>query len=81
MKIIVKGDKAPNTVFRFPTGLVLNRFSVIFIYRYIKKKGSKLTMAQTAAFVKALNKYRRNHKEWKLIEAYSSDGEKVEIVV
>ncbi len=36
-------------------------------------------MAQSVKFVKTVNRFRRRHKNWKLVEVNSADGEHIEI--
>ncbi len=77
MRIIVKGET--NFKFVFPTGLLLNRVTATLAPYFANDDNIKLTRAQAIAMVKAINYYRRRHKDWKLIEMYDADGEYVEI--
>lgn len=79
MKIVVKSKDGPKLRIPIPTGIVFNRFTAAFVPKYLKKQGLNVTKEQAVAFVKALNQYRRKHPEWVLVEAQSSDGERVEI--
>ncbi len=79
MKIVVKSNDGPNLRIPIPTGIVLNRFTAVFAPKYLKKQGLNVTKEQAVAFVQELNRYRRKHPEWILVEAQSSDGEYVEI--
>ncbi len=81
MKIIVRDGKNTNVNLRLPTGLPVNHFSAMFLPKVLKQNGVMITRAQAIQFVKALNKYRRHHKDWKLVEVQSSDGTYVEIKI
>ena len=70
MKIIVNS----RTIFRFPTALVLNRLTLGFIRRQLRKNGVNLTKKQILALIKELKLYRKKYKNWNLIEAID-DGE------
>ena len=72
-------DSNKNFRLTLPTGLVLNRFTALFIPRFLKNKGIKINRAKAVAFVKCLNRYRRSHKDWVLVEAESADGSFVKI--
>ncbi len=77
MKIIVKTDEHKNISLRFPTGLLLNNITAIFIHRAMKKKGINLKFGHLRALMKALKRYKRKHKNWNLVEVSSSDGDYV----
>ncbi len=76
MKIIVKGTDH-NIRLGLPTGLLLNRVSAHAISKEAKKYGVTLTYSQTVKLIKAINAYRRAHKEWILAEVSCADGEYV----
>lgn len=67
MKIAIKWDETKLTL-RFPTGLVLNRFTAGIVRKQLKKEGVNLTRKQTVLFIKELKKYRRHHRDWNLVE-------------
>lgn len=77
MRIIVKGET--NFKFVFPTGLILNRVTAMLVPYIAHEDDITLTRAQAIAMVKAINYYRRRHKDWKLIEVHDANGEYVEI--
>lgn len=79
MKIIVKDGKDTNINLVLPTGLLVNHFSAMFAPKVLEQNGVMITKAQAIQLVKAINKFRRHHKDWKLIEVQSSDGTYVEI--
>ena len=47
--------------------------------KYLKEYGLNVSKAQAAAFVKELNRYRRRHPEWVLVEAETADGDYVKV--
>jgi hypothetical protein len=79
MKIVVKSNEGPNLWLPIPSGLVLNRFVAGFAPQYLKEYGLDITKEQAISFVKALNKYRRRHPQWVLVEVQSAEGEYVKI--
>ena len=79
MKIVVTTKEGPNIRLPIPSGLVLNRFVAGFAPKYLKEYGIDISKEQAVVFVKALNRYRRKHPEWVLVEVESSNGEYVKV--
>lgn len=79
MKIVVKSDDGPNIWLPIPSGLILNRFAAGVAPKYLKEYGIDITKEQAVAFIKELNRYRRKHPEWVLVEVQSSSGEYVKV--
>ena len=79
MRIVVKSPEGPNLWLPLPSCLLLNRFVAGFAPKYLKPQGIDITKEQAVAFVKELNRYRRKHPEWVLVEVKSSDGDYVKI--
>lgn len=79
MRIVVKSDEGPNLWLPFPSCLVFNRFAAGFASKYLKKYGLDITKKQAVYFVKALNRYRRRHPQWVLVEVTGADGEYVKV--
>lgn len=75
MKISVKGD--PNINLAIPSGLVLNSLTASLLPIYLRKYDVHIPAAQARKFVRALNRYRKAHPEWVLVEVLSSQGETV----
>ena len=69
------------TVFRFPTGLILNRFTSGMIRRNLKKEGIRLTRRQTARLIKEIKRYKKNHADWNLAEICEAGGRTVHIKI
>lgn len=67
MKISINSGDT-RLVFRFPTGLVLNRLTAGIVCRRLKKEGIHLTRKQTVLFIKELKRYKRTHRDWNLVE-------------
>lgn len=77
MKIILKGDR--KLTLGLPSGLVLNCLSASLLPLYLRKYDVHITGAQARKFVRELNRYRRTHPEWSLVEVLSSTGDGVRI--
>ena len=77
MKITVN----TRTVFRFPTGLVVNRLTAGIIRRKLKKEGIQLTGKQTTLMIKELRRYKKNHAGWNLVEVESPGGDMVKVKI
>ena len=80
MKIAIKWDETKLSL-RFPTGLVLNRFTAGIVRKQLKKEGIHLTRKQTVLFIKELKKYRRQHRDWNLVEVSENDTNSVIIKI
>ena len=79
MRIVVKSNEGPNLWLPIPSGLVLNRFVAGFAPKYLREYGLNITKEQAISFSNELNRYRRKHPEWVLVEVESSDGEYVKV--
>ena len=66
---------------RFPTGLILNRFTAGIVRRKLKKEGIHLTRKQTVLFIKELKKYKKTHRDWNLVEISENDTNSVIIKI
>lgn len=76
MKISINSGDT-RLVFRFPTGLVLNRLTAGIVCRRLKKEGIHLTRKQTVLFIKELKRYKRTHRDWNLVEIEGSDEDSI----
>ena len=79
MRIVVKCNGGPIFRLPIPSGIVLNRFAAGVACKHLKEQGLDITKAQAVAFIKELNRYRRKHPEWVLVEVQASDGTYVKI--
>ena len=79
MKIVVKSNEGPNIWLPIPSGLVLNRFDAGFAPKYLKGYGLDITKEQAVTIIEALNRYRRKHPEWVLVEVQTSNSEYVKV--
>ena len=77
MKITVNS----RTYFRFPTALIINRFTAGIIRRKLKKEGITLPLKQTLLLIKELKRYKKNHTEWNLVEIEDQNGNTVQIKI
>ena len=78
MKLTVKTGKREFHM-GIPTGLLFNRLSAFVIVRKAKKHGILLSYRQTVKFIKAMDVYRRTHRDWVLMEADCADGKYVRL--
>ena len=81
MKIIVRSSEHQDIRLHIPTGLGLNPVTAMFLPNFMKQNGTTITRKQALAMVRAVNKYRRSHPSWKLVEVDSANGDHVEIVL
>ena len=79
MKILVKGNGGPTIRLIFPSGLVLNFVSASFLPKCLEEQGIHITREQARVFIKELNRFRKRHKDWKLVEVRDAKGDYVEI--
>lgn len=81
MKIIIK-DSDTNLNLTFPSRIVLNRITASLAPKMINKKAGKeipsVTSGQLRALVREINKFRKKHKDWVLVEVNeTSAGQQV----
>ena len=65
------------TVFVFPTFLAINRFTVGFVHRKLKKEGLTLTKKQILLLAKEFKQYKKSHPDWSLVEIEEKGGDTV----
>ena len=75
MKLRIK-DKSHNIRLWLPSGLFLSRPFAAAIARGARDKGVPLTGKQLNVLFKAIKRYRKEHKDWVLLEVDSKSGEK-----
>lgn len=79
MKIVVNSKDGTNIILPFPTGLMLNSAMAGIGIKYLKQYGINISKKQSSAFIKELNRFRRKHRDWVLVEVQSADGDYVKI--
>lgn len=79
MKISVKPHNGHRILIYFPSLLALNPLTARLISRFSEKSGIHITVEQAAAIINGLNYFRRTHRDWKLVEVQSANGDAVEI--
>lgn len=79
MKILVKEQDGHTIRIAFPSGLVLNSLSARFLPKCLREQGIHITREQAVAFIKELNRFRKRHKDWTLVEVQAADGDIVEV--
>ncbi len=79
MKIVVKESGGKNIHLVFPSGLVFNWFTAGFLVKALEDTPVSLEPAQARHLIRVLNRYRKTHKGWVLVEVDSADGDKVHI--
>lgn len=79
MKILVKEHEGHSIRLMLPSGLVLNSLTASFLPKYLEEQGIHITREQALMFIKELNRFRKKHKGWKLVEVQDADGDFVEI--
>jgi hypothetical protein len=77
MKITINS----RTVFTFPTSLIANRITSGFIRKKAKEMNIILTRKQAVELVKQLNRYRKTHRDWNLVEIDCQNGNSVRIKI
>ena len=80
MRIHIKGNGI-RFLLLLPTGLLLSRPIAAAIAKSSRGKGFALEGKQLHVLFKAIKHYRKNHRDWVLLELESNSGEKVYIKV
>lgn len=81
MKIVVRSHENRDLHVQLPTGLILNPVSALFLPKALQKNGMGVSRAQALALVRAINRYRRSHPGWVLVEVEGADGDYINITV
>lgn len=79
MRIVVKSQDTANINIAVPSRLLLNRVSAAIGSSYLKRYGIDISQKQAIALVKELNRFRRKHRDWVLVEVQSKEGDYVKI--
>lgn len=81
MHIFVKSVDYRDIHLCLPSRLLLNPVGALPAPRFLKKNGMEITYAQALKLASTLNRYRKKHPEWVVIEAQTNDGASVEIKI
>lgn len=79
MRIMIEYYEGRSFRLLFPTGWVCNRLTASFAPKFMKQNGVEITKQQALSLFQELNRCRRRHPEWVLIEAESADGAHIKI--
>ncbi len=79
MRIIVKSKERPNIRLLLPSCLILNRFCAGWAAKGMERNGMPITKAQAVKLIRELNRYRRKHRDWVLVEVRSAGGDYVKV--
>ena len=74
MKIVIKNGADCNIRLWFPTALVFNRLTALFIPAALQQNGIHVTPAQALALVKIIRDSKHHFKDWTLVEVQTTDG-------
>ena len=81
MKIIVSHETGHGINLRLPTGLLLNSLTAKIVCGFLNDNGVSIPRSQMNVLFHELERYRKKHPDWKLVEVDSADGEHVEVVI
>jgi len=81
MKIIVHSSGSQKINLRLPSGLALNPVSALFLPKIMEQNGIHMTRKQAFIMVKTINRYRRSHPDWNLVEVQAATGAYVKITI
>lgn len=79
MRIVVKSKEGPNIWLPIPSCLILNRFAAGWVAKGLEDQGMHITKQQAEIFIKELNRYRRKHRDWVMVEVNSAQGDYVKV--
>ncbi len=81
MRIYIKENGGHKICLRVPTRLAFNSLTASVAPGILQKHGLSLEREQMVAFCRMVHICRKRHKNWKLVEIRSSDGDIVEVVL
>lgn len=79
MRILIDEHSGHKIHLVFPSSLLLNRVAARFASKMLAKNDIPISPEQVNCFVKELRHFKRRHKDWKIIELQSADGDMIEI--
>ena len=81
MKILIQSNEGRNLHLQLPTGLLVNPISAMALPRVLQENGIAASRTQALALIRAINRYRRSHPGWVLVEVESNHGDHIRITV
>ena len=81
MRITVREGGGKNICLIFPTGLVLNRVTAAIGSVQLRKENISISAEQLHVLFRTIKDYKKAHRDWKMVEVQSSEGDMVEIVM
>jgi hypothetical protein len=81
MRVIVNSPGSKRIRIWLPSGLVFNPVAAMLLPGIMKQNGLEITREQALAMVRAINRYRRRHPDWKLVEVEGATGEYVKVTL
>ena len=81
MRVVVNSPGCKRIRIWFPSGLVWNPITAMLLPGILRQNGIEITREQALTMVRAINRYRRRHPNWKLVEVESANGERVEVAL
>lgn len=81
MRILIHEKNEPVMKLPIPTGLFLNPLTAGLVLRSLQKEGVSIPHKLAGPFVRELNRFRRSHPNWVLVEVESADGSYVRITL
>ncbi len=81
MNVLITENGKETVRLSLPSGMIFNRLTASFISSSLKSYGVTVTKRQTAALLKELNRFRRQHPGWVLCEVERPNGGCVKITL
>lgn len=81
MRIVVNSPDCKRIRIWLPSGLIFNPISAMLLPGILKQNGLEITREQALAMVRAINRYRRRHPKWTLVEVEDATGEYVKVTL
>lgn len=79
MKIVAHTPEKRGIHLWIPSCLAFNPVGAMFLPKAMEQNGIRLDHKQAQALVRVINRYRRRHTEWVLVEVQGAGGEYVKI--
>lgn len=80
MRIVVEKAGGRRVDIAFPSRLILNSLTAALAAPILSRRaGARIPISAAAKMAREINRMRRRHPDWYLVEADSADGDKVRI--